>query len=253
MICIRRAGAAAFGLLCGWGLVSAEPGRAGDSIALMYNERPPYMETGEDGVVAGLTATPAISAFEAAGIAYHLVAVPTNRQLATVRAGVRPACAIGWFRRAERLAFARFTKPLYRDRPTVILTQNRNRAVRAHETVRALMGDRDLRLLVKVNFSYGAFIDALRLFLRPPTVETIRENTGMILMIEAERADYMFMAREEADHLLTRFDPDAAQRLTALEPADMPFGDTRHLMCTKSVAETTIEKLNAAIPDLPES
>ncbi|SFV17391.1 hypothetical protein [Pseudoduganella namucuonensis] len=95
---------------------------AEDGITVYYNDRPPYLMLGKDGSVHGLTATPALQAFQAAGIATIWQRAPTNRQLVLLQEGGR-RCAVGWFRNAARERFARFSKAIYRDLPPVALAR----------------------------------------------------------------------------------------------------------------------------------
>ncbi|MFO1338760.1 MAG: transporter substrate-binding domain-containing protein [Burkholderiaceae bacterium] len=100
--------------------VAAEPA----PVELYYFERPPYVvkHPGSD-EVSGLTATPAAQAFRAAGLAFRWVPLPTVRQLVTLKEQAQAACAVGWFKNAERELQFKFSKPIYRDRPTVALAR----------------------------------------------------------------------------------------------------------------------------------
>src|SRR5207237_1398275 len=90
-------------------------------ITLYYNERPPYLVTSIDHSVSGLTATPAADAFRSAGIPFEWSKLPTNRQMAALKESKGAECAVGWFKNADREGCARFTRAIYRDRPTVAL------------------------------------------------------------------------------------------------------------------------------------
>lgn len=220
---------------------------AEEPVSLMYEVRAPYIVDNGDGTISGLTADPSVLAFERAGLDFKAVEIPTNRQLAVIRANKSPACGIGWFDRPERRTFARFTNPIYRDRPTVALML-RKTAARVEETsLEKLLANDTLSLLVKTQFSYGARIDSWIDAYQPDTTEVTLDNVGMARMIEAERADYMLLAEAEANHLLLEIGKDRADKLVYLVMSDSPFGNYRHLMCSMSVSATVIERLNAAI------
>jgi polar amino acid transport system substrate-binding protein len=221
------------------------PCAAQQVVDLLYNERPPYIIAQPDGSAAGLTATPAGNAFKNAGIPVEWKRVPTNRQLTIISQGRGNDCAIGWFKNAEREQFAKFTKPIYRDKPTVLLA-NRWFAPPSDATLRELLARPDTRVLVKDRFSYGPYIDGLLAEMKPLLIRTTNENMQMVAMIKANRADFMFVAEEEADYLVEQagFNP-ADFRL--LRPADMPEGEKRYLICSKHVDDSIIERLNAAI------
>jgi polar amino acid transport system substrate-binding protein len=220
---------------------------ADEVVELMYNDRPPYIVAQADGSAMGLTATPAINAFRRAGISVEWKRVPTNRQLTIIGQGSGNDCAIGWFKNAERERFAKFTKPIYRDRPTVLLA-NRWFAPPPNASLRELLARPDVRVLVKDRFSYGPYIDGLLAEMKPLLIRTTNENRQMVAMIKANRADFMFVAEEEADYLVEQagFNPDDFR---LLRPDDMPEGEKRYLICSKHVDDSIIARLNAAIAE----
>jgi polar amino acid transport system substrate-binding protein len=229
----------ALGLAC-----LAAPGRAEERVTLHFNERPPYMVPAADGSASGLSATPARQAFAAAGIAVRWAQTPTTRQLAVIRDNEGLDCAIGWFRKPDRETFAKFSKPIYRDRPTVVLA---NSAFVPERRLADLLRRSGVRVLVKDNFSYGAMIDTLLAEKRASVLGTSAENQQMVRMVAERRVDMMFAAEEEAQHLLSQAGI-APQALQVLRFDDVPSGERRHLMCSKRVPDALIERLNAAIP-----
>lgn len=227
------------------GLAAAAAAQAGDTIELYYFERPPYVmhRAGSDEVV-GLTATPAAQAFRAAGIRFRWVQMPTVRQLVTLKESAAPACAVGWFRNPEREQQFKFTRPIYRDRPTVALA--RADYTPPAPTLAETLRQPGLAVLVKDGFSYGALIDALLVQAHPERVVTTAETVAMVRMIAAQRAHFMFAAEEEAAHLTEGADAPAAG-LKIIHFADLPPGERRHILCSKAVPDELVERLNKAI------
>src|SRR5438105_5582575 len=168
-------------------------------ITLYYNERPPYLVTSIDHSVSGLTATPAADAFRSAGIPFEWSKLPTNRQLAALKENMAAECAVGWFKNSDRESFARYTKAIYRDRPTVALAS----AAFAPKTLHLseLLRSPDTTVLLKDGFSYGPYIDGLLSQLKPNKIVTTAENAQMVQMVAAHRADFMFVSEEEAAYL----------------------------------------------------
>jgi len=224
------------------GTASAQPA----PMTVYFNERPPYaVSAGEQ--VQGLTATPAAHAFAAAGVPFRWVKLPSNRQILSIRDNRAPECALGWFRNPEREQFARFSKPLYQDRPTVALShQGLSPAGRRLADVLSQPG---ITVLVKERFSYGAYVDGLLAQLRPTVTATTVENAQMVQMVARRRADLMFAAEEEASVLIEQAGPEDARQLKVLHFTDLPEGEKRHLMCSRAVPEEVMQRLNAAIPD----
>jgi uncharacterized protein (TIGR02285 family) len=216
-----------------------------DPVMLYYNDRPPYIVALADGSAAGLTATPAGNAFRSAGVPVVWKKMPTNRQLAVIRENAGRECAVGWFKNPEREQFAKFTKAIYRDRPSVLLAR-REFAPRPNETLQEMLMRKDVHVLVKDKYSYGTYVDGLLASIRPQTVVTTSENLQMVDMIRAHRADFMFAAEEEARYLIEQagFRP---RDFRIVRPPDMPPGEKRYILCSRQVDDETITRLNSAI------
>lgn len=221
------------------------PALATAQIALHYNDRPPYL-VGKDGHLTGLTGSPAVAAFKGAGIAFTLHNTPTARQLAMIKDNTGADCGIGWFKNEEREGFAKFTRPIYQDRPQIALSAARNPKVKDGETVESVLGNKGLTLLVKQGYSYGKTLDALIAKLQPVQHAVAVENVLMLKMILAERADYMLIAPEEADGLIAASDVSPSD-IRKANFSNAPNGENRYIICSKNVADETITRLNNAI------
>ena len=218
---------------------------AAEPVTLYYNERPPYLVTGSQaGKVTGLTADPAAKAVERAGFVPQWSPMPSTRQLVTMREGNAPACAVGWFRNPEREIAFKFTKPIYRDKPTVVLARSDFEA--RSGKLADVFQQPGLRVLVKDKYSYGPWIDALLARARPQTISTTEENIQMVRMIAGKRADVMFSSQEEAQYLLTQ-STVSTSAVKVLRFDDVPQGEKRYLMCSRSVPDEIIERLDKAI------
>ncbi|MGE4296661.1 MAG: substrate-binding periplasmic protein [Desulfovibrionaceae bacterium] len=217
-------------------------------VTMHYHPRVPYMYMTDAGM-AGLTGAPAARAFEAADIPVDWVETPAPRQLMMIQANTGLDCGLGWFRNAERARFARFTVPLYQDRPAVALMRADNPRIDPALTLDGLLRDRALTLLVKSGYSYGAFLDAAIRREGPNTHEVTGDNLTMLRLIHMGRADYFFVSPEEAANLIDSAGlPQVDFRLMFLE--GVPYGEKRYIMCSRQVPRQVIDKLNAVLPPL---
>lgn len=224
---------------------SAGAADAVEPLPLYYFDRPPYVQkVSRSGEVGGLTATPAAQAFRAAGLAFRWTLLPTVRQLVTLKDSQVPACAVGWFKNPERELQFKFTKPIYRDGPTVALARSDFHAVAP--TLIDTLRQPGLSVLVKDGFSYGPLIDGMLLLARPEKVVTSVDGVAMVSMIGAQRASFMFAAEEEATYLLEQAGVPA-NALKLVHFADVPPGERRYLLCSKATPDEVIERLNKAI------
>ena len=220
------------------------PARA-EELVVHFHPRPPYAFL-VDGQLSGLSGTPIAHALKRAGIAYAIQETPAARQLAMAKESKGAHCFVGWYRTHEREHFARFSRPVYRDQPNIVLFNAASVNAREIASLAQLLASTDLILLSKKGYSYGPAIDAMLAGSPAPRQEVTVENVQMIKMLHARRADYIFMAPEELDPLLA-----AANRLktdfSIRAFSDMPAGQTRHLMCTRAVDPALLARFDAAL------
>lgn len=218
---------------------------AQDKLVIAYNERPPYLKTNPDGSVAGLTATPVANALKAAGIPFVWENNPSNRQLQTIREGGSRYCGIGWFKNPEREKFAKFSKAIYRDKPTVAIAQL-GFVARDSDKLADVLRRTDIKVLVKEKYSYGPYIDNLLATLKTPLILTTSENSSMIKMVNVGRADFMFTSEEEAAYFVEQAGY-SLKDFHIFRFQDMPEGEKRYLMCSKDVPDELINQFNKAV------
>lgn len=194
-----------------------------------------------------LTREPSFEAFKNAKIPFVIAETPFARQLHMIEKNSGRDCVIGVFKKPEREAFAKFTNPIYKDQPQIILTAAANAQRFAKiNSVTDLFADESVILLVKLGYSYGVALDKLIEQHQPRARTTTDENLLMIKSIKLRTTDYMFMAPEEAAIAITAAgfsEKDFAQ----IKFNNMPDGEYRQIMCSKNVPDEVINKLNAAI------
>ncbi|NGZ87261.1 transporter substrate-binding domain-containing protein [Duganella aceris] len=217
-----------------------------DAITVTYSERPPYMMAHADGPPSGLTATPAVQAFQTAGVRTVWRNLPTNRQLMMIKDPKQRACAVGWFRVEEREGYAKYTKPIYRDKEWLVLA-NTALAARSDATLDALLRHAETRVLVKDNYSYGAELDKLLRELHPTIAISTSPTSKMVQSISKGMVDMMFVSEEEGNYIMAHHDGEQTRNLRLLRFKDMPHGTERYIMCGKGVPDDVIARLNKAI------
>ncbi len=226
------------------GVVASEQTTA--PVTLHYLDRPPYMVASASGL-AGITGKPAFMAFKKAGVAFELRKTPFVRQLRIMEKNTGQDCMIGLFKRPEREIFAKFTKPIYRDQQPVILTESANAGrIESVRSIEGLFSDPGLIRLAKLGYSYGMALDTLVEKYQPKTHFTADENLLMLKALKLRTADYMVISPEEIAEAISAAG-FAEQDFKPIRLKNMPAGDYRHIMCSKSVPDEMIRKLNLAI------
>ncbi|WP_161539575.1 substrate-binding periplasmic protein [Paramagnetospirillum kuznetsovii] len=222
------------------GLALAEP------LTIGFIERPGYSWQGER-QAEGLFIDIARDILTRAGIEHQFQAMPPKRMLKSVQEGKDRICIVGNFKTPEREAYAVFTKSIYQNKPIgVLISADRSEAFAPFKTLAALAEAPDLRLGYVDGFSYGTAVDAV--IAKMKTVELSRGNTttGMVSMLAAGRFDYMFADQEEYVDLAKGANiPPASLRLLTFP--DVPVGNKRYMMCSKTVPKAVIERIDAAI------
>ncbi len=238
---IRITLAATFALLA-W----AGAARADDELILYYHERVPYSAKQPDGSVHGITADIITQAMSVAGIPYRWEESPSARQMEVIKRDEAPGCGLGWFKRPDREAFAKFSAAIYRDLPTIVVARGKDTRFAGTPSIETLFADKSLTLLTKTGYSYGAALDAKIADQKPNTRVDASDNRIQLNMVRRERVDYMIMAEEEAKDLLSQ--PEFADAgLAIYHLANPPAGEYRYLMCSKSVPDAVIARINQAI------
>jgi len=225
----------------------ARPANHSDTIILHYHDRKPYSFNFPDGV-KGICATPVADVFKKAGIPFQWENTPPSRQLEIVKQNKRMECALGWFKNPEREKYAKYTRHIYQDKPTIALARADNERIFNPMSVEKIFNDRGLKILRKDGYSYGKFIDERILKYKPREVLTTADNLSMLKMIHSLRADYIFIAKEEAENVIKE-SPYALSDFKHVTFSGMPKGNKRYIICTQMVPELTMSKLNRAIRD----
>ncbi|MFH1982308.1 MAG: transporter substrate-binding domain-containing protein [Pseudomonadota bacterium] len=231
--------------------IAAAAGSSGTALAetplrIIYFERPPHYYTyrGEaQGVLVERTRT----IMAEAGMRATFVKIPVKRIINEIQTATTPVCSIGWFKTAERLAFASFTLPIYQDRPLVVLTtRDKHPRIAGYAGMDALLADMSQTLGVVSGFSYGSVVDRM-MANRHSTIESVTGNLSQLLkMLDAGRVDYLILSPEGIPGALRAVGLNP-ENFDTVEFQDVPPGNPRYLMCSQSVPEAVIDGINKAI------
>ena len=217
---------------------------AQDPIVLQHDERPPFLKTEADGSVSGTAATPAALAFQKAGIPYAWKYESASRQIAMLKSGAR-VCSVGWYKTPERERFAKFSKPVSQDSPMIGLS-NRDFKVQAKATLDQVLADQNVTVLVKASIVYGPFLESRLAQMKAKRVMTFEEFGPMIRLIHLGRAQLTFIPIEEADYYIEKMGY-SPKDFNILHFVEMPPGEKRYIMCSMSIEDDVIDRLNAAL------
>ncbi len=214
-------------------------------ITLHFNPRVPY-EYLDDGQVTGIVAQPIERAFRKAGVAFRWAETPVARQFFMVKSNTGQDCLAGRFKNTDRESWAQFSKPVYRDQPQLLLARSDNERMKVFTSMAETLQAKDLRVLVKLAYSYGPVVDGWLSQRERPALVTADENFDMLRQINLNMADVFIIAEEEAEGLI-KASGLPAKNFQLLKFRDAPPGELRYIMCSKSVPASVMDRLDAAI------
>lgn len=228
-------------------LATSTPSQAAEAptVNLMYLERPPFSRSRDGKVPEGLLIDPVEKAFQTAKIGHRWVEVPTVRQLAVLKANKDLDCGVGWFKRDERKAYAKYSKPFHQDLPTVGIVSSQSKLPDSLP-LKDLVNSQQITWTLIDGFSYDPYVEKL-LAKNKNVVQTVNGNlTNVIKMIDRNHASITFLAKQEAEFYVEQ--EQFKQRLKIIEFPDVPSGESRYLLCSFKVSDELLEKINKAFP-----
>ncbi len=220
------------------------------TLTVLYFKRPPYYDTIKnraDGFLVELTR----QIFQKANIKPIFKEIPPSRIMRTIKTPNKKVCSIGWFKNKERQGFAKFSLPIYQNKPLVVLTtRSLQHLFERHRTIKDIFSDR-LLILAKIDsFSYGAIMDEW-INNYAPNIHEISSNQSLLpRLIINNRASYMLVAPEEISMMLQNAKLDEKKFISLSKP-DIPPGNKRYIIFSKNVEDHLIERINQSIQALP--
>ena len=218
-----------------------------ETMTISYFERPPYYYTAKNGRPEGFLLNKVVGIMEQAEVEARLLSLTPNQILYVVRHAVSPHCSIGWFKNSQREEFAKFSRPIYQDKPVLLLIRKSGQErIGKDHTLAAIFANSSLIFARNIHYSYGDYIDGLLREKEPESYLTVKGQASLIQAIAADDRKYILVAPEEAATLIRR--ASYRQEDFALVPlADVPVGNKRYLMCSQSVSDELLERINQAI------
>lgn len=218
--------------------------QAAAPITVYYEERAPLQVRSGD-TLGGLVGGPAALAFQGAKIDVAWESASMGRALHILRENQGMACVVALFKTKERMAYAKYSKPIYRDGPKVLLAR-RSVNIPSGSTLSEALSSPEVRLVVRSGYSYGKHIDDLLPHVRAVTIASPKSNRQLSELLVADRADMLIASEEESAILLAQLDSKASQ-LQVLHFPDLLPGEERHISCTRNVSDEVIERLDGVI------
>ncbi|KPF68372.1 hypothetical protein IP84_10000 [beta proteobacterium AAP99] len=226
--------------------VSAQVG--GEPLHLSFPEKPPLYFGNGSGVARGTLIEPLRQRGPAAGLRLSFEQRPPKRILAEIEANQSAMCSLGWFKNAERERFAKFSRPLYRDRGMLVVSALPVSTYAGVSSLSQLLARGAWRLGAVSGISYGAEIDAI-LSAHPTMLERPTVTSEQLLrMVVSGRMPLALVTEEELNWFLKHEAGDT--RLARLPLSDLPRqGSQRYIMCSLKTPDALLKRIDAMIGD----
>lgn len=216
-----------------------------EPIQLHYVERGPYAVTGANDEPTGVVATPSEEALKNANIPFVWTKTPINRQFALIKENKGRHCSIGLMQTKSRAKFSKFSEPVYIGQPFIAII-NPKVPLKPHLTIDEML--KKHTILVKENLTMGDELSA-KVLASPNAMLTSVDSDQMVQMVAHGRADFMMISNEEVLYYLKK-GTIAKGDLIFRQLDDVNLRFERRFMCSRSVSQRTLEKLNAEIAKL---
>jgi len=218
-----------------------------EPLIVSYIERPPYYFTSVSGAADGFLVATTKKILQTADIKARFISLTPNKINYLLRYATTPHCSIGWFKKPERLLYAKFTKPIYQNKPLVILTtREKQQQFKNYKKLAQIFSNKQLVLARMGSFSYGTYVDALLEKLSPKSQYYSKQQTDLLLSLHTNQASYMLVAPEETQQMI-RAAKLPEKEFVKITLGEIPNGNYRYLMCGQAVSDNLIEQLNSAI------
>lgn len=219
----------------------------GPPLTLLVFDRPPYYLLDGGRPAGGFLLVNAMAVLDRAGLAYVVREMPPGRVLSTLAALDVDACAVGWLETPERRDFARFSAPIYRNKPLIAALGATSAACPQNAALAGLLAAKD-HWGLRNGFSYGPRADALLATVPEERLHRFSDPELLLPLLAKGRLDAVLMEPEEFSWRMAR-DAALARTVRACPLADACEGVTRHIMCDMTVPPETMARIDAAVGD----
>ncbi|HET7774131.1 MAG TPA: transporter substrate-binding domain-containing protein [Burkholderiaceae bacterium] len=232
-------------ILGGW---PASSFAAKEPLRLSFPEKPPLYFTNSNGAPRGRLIDALRQRGLAAGVTMSFEQRPPKRILAEIEANQTALCSLGWFKTPERERFAKFSRPVYRDRGMVLVATQPAASFGNATSLAQVLASGTWRLGAVSGISYGADLDRLLEQHSRSVVRPTATSEQLLRMVLAGRFALALVTEEELSWFLEQEPGDT--RLQRVQLSDLPRqGSQRHIMCSRKTPDAVMRQLDALIGD----
>ena len=211
-----------------------------------YIEYPPYYSTTSGGDLDGIIIDIVRKVFKRSGVHCTYVSLPSKRIISDIEKGA-PVASLGWFKTAEREMFAKFSLPIYINKPAgVVMLRDEANRFSAYNSFKDLMNSGLFKIGRIAGHSEGEYIDGILFDKKGQTVWVAATEVHLVKMLKTKRFDFILLPPEEIEVLAKS--AGYSMNDFALQPMnDIRSGNARYIMYAKSIDDGLIKQIDNAI------
>jgi len=212
------------------------------TVTLAYNNYPPYKMKISEHRAGGLAVVPLEEAFTKAGVPFVWQEMPHGRQIAMIKYNTSRICAVGLYKTQERETFGKFTDPIYRAPPFMIVTNEEGGNAESRPSFNELFANKINGVVLVLSKSYGNALDVM-IKGSNATVSYADNDLMIVNMLEHNHGQYTLFENDKIGYFKKTGVWDDS-KLFAYNPKDAPSGELWYAICSKKVEDSVLKKIN---------
>lgn len=221
-----------------------------ETINLYFTGRPPFIWRDDAGQMHGISYEIGEKVFKQAQLPYQWVKAPSARVQHYFVTDKQPLCLVNWIYTEERERYGRISLPTYQEHDYVGLVPVGDAANFSGHQIDALLNNPAMVVLFKEGYAYSTVLTNLLLNMRAAKVDYRGDQAHNVRLIAERRANIAFFEQQELS-LILKQQPDLVDKVAIIQfPELNTVPTTRHIICSKSVTEQQMLKMDQAIEQL---
>lgn len=219
-------------------------------ISLFFTGRPPFIWRDDAGQMHGISYEIGEKVFKRAQLPYQWIQAPSARVQHYFVTDKMPLCLVNWIYTDERNHLGRVSLPTYQEQDYVGVVATNKVAKYRGRLINDVLDDPTTVVLFKEGYAYSTVLTKLLIEMKAPKVDYRGSQEHNLRLIAEQRADIAFFEQQELSLILKQH-PELVDKVVPLNfPELNTVPTTRHIICSKSVTDEQMQKMNEAIEQL---
>lgn len=212
------------------------------ALEVLYELKEPYVYK-KDGKITGPALSTVLRALKQTDLKYTFKNKTFQEQIKEIKANKKKICAIAWEKKNTYEKFAKYSKAIYQDKPLGIITQRRHKFENRVD-IAEIIESRKYKVLVKKDFPYSKKLTNV-LDQLPKKIVHTKKDHNLVTLVAKKKGDFAFIPYADAMKFIKTH--KYRSRIKFVELSGIESSNDRYMVCSLSVSDNTIEKINNLI------